>query len=129
MAKIISKATLRPNPDNPQSGILAITDASGVTDEYLLSSESVQMLAPPVLGLLPVLASQYPEPETSLESLIGTRSALHANRVVIDQGQHAQEAAVRIFLGKVELTFLIPLDELILSLQNLTKLIKRETIQ
>jgi len=95
--------------------MLLLTDTKSATVGYLLNPEALGALLGSLLGT----AAQWAEkPDLGLSQFAGPRNALRASRIEIERGRIATESAVRIFAGKLELTFLIPLDDVISGLRG-----------
>ena len=94
---------------------LAITGADGETRVYAINPVTLRTMLAPMISLA---ASWSGDPELKLEDLTGTQNALVARKVLFNRGRDDAEGAIRIFLGKdVDLTFLMPLSELVPAFQ------------
>lgn len=105
---------------------LVLTDTSGKKTEYLINPDGLGVLLQRVLGL----ASKWAEePDLAIHTLTGPQHPLPgsgiqflpADRIAVRRGRHATECVVHIFVGRVELTFLMPLDEVIHAAAELVK--------
>lgn len=105
---------------------LVLTDTSGKDTGYLINPDGLGTLLQQALGL----ASKWAEePDLAIDTLTGPQHALPAtrmsllpaDRIGLRRGRHATECAVHVFVGRVELAFLIPLDEVIGAAAELVK--------
>lgn len=104
---------------------LVLTDTAGASSGYVLGPEGLNKLLEPLLGL----ATKWAEkPDLKVETLTGPQNALPAQRILVEQGRDATECALRIFVGKVELTFLIPLSEVVSATADLVRKITQDRI-
>ena len=101
-------ASVRTYPTDASNVVcLALTDTNGAETEFIINPEGLNALIYPVLGL----ASKWArEPDSKVKSWSGPKNALPAQHVELAIGRTATECAVRVFMGEVELTFIIPLD-------------------
>ena|SRR5260221_4303776 len=117
----LARVEMRPVRDNCVA--LLLTDTKEKTTGYLVTPEGVGVLLSPLLGL----AAQWADVEDlSIDKSVGPRQALPASRVVLEKGRGATECALRVFVGKMELTFLIPLDAVINGLSAVIPMITQE---
>ena len=96
-----------------QSAVLILTDDRNKHTGYGISPEGLGVL---LEALLPLAATWAESPDLAPETFSGPTSAFQASRISIEKGRTATECAVRVFLGplgKIEMTFMIPLDEVI----------------
>ena len=118
-ARGLARVETRPGATD-STAVLILEDTAQTITGYIINPEALNILLARLLSLLPKWADhQDLEPET----LVGPQHALSAQRMLLTPGRSAQECAVRVYLGKVELTFLIPLDEVLGATANLKKLI------
>jgi len=110
----LTRVQVRPGKDE-DSRALILTDTRKKSKGYLINPEGLNAILTPLLGL----AVEWSD-KTDLElgTLTGPANALPANRLVIERGRNDTEAAVRAFVGNMELTFLIPLDNLMAGLRQ-----------
>lgn len=113
--------------------VLVLTDTSGKETRYLINPDGLGVLLQQVLGL----ASKWAEePDLAIHTLTGPQhplpgsgmKLLAADRIAVRQGRHATECAVHVFVGRVELTFLMPLDEVIHATAELVKQVTDEPL-
>lgn len=105
---------------------LVLTDTSGKETRYLINPDGLGVLLQQALGL----ASKWAEePDLAIDTLTGPQhplpgsgmKLLPADRIAVRRGRHATECVVHVFVGRVELSFLIPLDEVIHAAAELVK--------
>jgi hypothetical protein len=83
-------------------------DTSGEEKAYAVNPEGLNALLELVLGL----ATRWAEkPNLKVGNWSGPQNALPANHIELARGRSETECAVRLFVGRVELTFLIPVDD------------------
>jgi hypothetical protein len=107
LAHGLAKIEIRPGAD---SAVLLLTNTKGVSHGYILNPEALGAILAEGLRLAATWAEK---PDLGLGNLTGRGNALPANRISIVRGRNNKECAVRVFVGKMELTFLIPLDDVI----------------
>jgi hypothetical protein len=104
-------ASVRTYPTDASNVVcLALTDTNGAETEFIINPEGLNALIYPVLGLASKWAK---EPDLKVKSWSGPKNALPAQHVELAIGRTATECAVRVFMGEVELTFIIPLDDVL----------------
>jgi hypothetical protein len=112
---------------------LVLTDTSGIETRYAINPDGLGALLQQALGL----ASKWAEePDLAIDTLTGPQhplpgsgmKLLAADRIAVWPGRHATECAVHVFVGKVELTFLMPLDEVIHAAAELVKQVTDEPL-
>lgn len=104
--------------EDTNSVCLMLSDANGKESGFLINADGLNALLLPALGL----ASQWAEsPELRVESWSGPKNALPAQHIELARGRTDTECALRVFVGKVELTFLVPLDTVIHAASILVK--------
>lgn len=105
---------------------LVLTDTSGKQTGYAINPDGLGALLSQALGL----ASKWAEePDLAIHTLTSPQHPLPgsgmkflpADRIAVRPGRHARECAVHVFVGRVELTFLMPLDEVIHAAAELVK--------
>lgn len=106
----LASVQFQPVPGDEDAAALVLTDENAATSGYLINAEGLGMILAPLLGL----AAKWAEkPSLGLENLTGPKNALPATRIILGKGRNDQEASLRVFVGKMDLSFLIPLDDLI----------------
>lgn len=112
---------------------LVLTDISGKETRYAINPDGLGVLLQQALEL----ASKWAEePDLAIHTLTGPEHPLPgsgirflpADRIAVRRGRHATECAVHVFVGRVELTFLMPLDEVIHAAAELVKQVEDEPL-
>ena len=111
----IARVQTKPG-DSENTAFLILEDTANNITGYAITPESLSVLLGQLLKLMPTWADHQ---DLKAETLVGPRHALSAQRMILMPGRHAAECAVRLYLGKIELTFLIPLDEALSATRNL----------
>jgi hypothetical protein len=94
---------------------LVITGADGETRAYAINPVTLRALLTPIISLA---ATWSGDPELKPQDLVGGQNALMAQKILFNRGRDSSEGAIRIFLGKdLDMTFLMPLDQLVPSFQ------------
>jgi hypothetical protein len=128
MAKSIEAsglAQVRLDPLDAQSAVLVLTDTKQKSFGALINPDGLNALLAPLLVCASTWASK---PDLKLETLVGPAQALPARRISFEKGRTPAECAVRIYLGhKMEMTFLMPLDEVTSAMANLARSITKDT--
>lgn len=110
---------------------LVLTDTSGKQNAYAINPDGLGVLLQQALGI----ASKWAEePDLAIHTLTGPQhplpgsgmKLLPADRIAVRRGRRATECAVHVFVGRVELTFLMPLDEVIHATAELVKQVTDE---
>lgn len=119
--RVLAAVDVRAADDSDIIGLI-LTDTEGVTTEYLVKPKGWATL---LIRALEV-ASQWAEHSESMAShLDEMTSALPAQGIRILPGRDATECAVHIFLERIELTFLIPLDDVINATHEMVEMIDK----
>jgi hypothetical protein len=84
----------------PNEPAILITEADGVETAIRLNETTQAQLLQASLSLLS-------------SPMAHQRSSLLAQKISFQPGRHGDECAVRVFLGRMELTFLVPLEEVL----------------
>lgn len=114
----LASVQIRPVPGDEDAVALVLTDEKGATSGYLINAEGLGVILAPLLGL----AAKWAEkPDLGLENVTGPKNALPATRIILGKGRNDQEASLRVFVGKMDLSFLIPLDDLISGMSQLVQ--------
>jgi hypothetical protein len=113
-------ASVRTYPTDASNVVcLALTDTNGAETEFIINPEGLNALIYPVLGL----ASKWArEPDSKVKSWSGPKNALPAQHVELAIGRTTTECAVRVFMGEVELTFIVPLDDVLKAAEKFMQL-------
>jgi hypothetical protein len=118
-------ASVRTYPTDKNNVIcLALTDIDGLETEFVINPEGLNALMYPVLGLASKWARELGE---KVKTWSGPKNALPAQHVELTMGRTASECAVRVFMGEVELTFIIPLDDVLKATAKLTEQIDKNS--
>ena len=96
--------------DNQDSVCLMLSDTKGKETGFLINAEGLNALLLQALGLAIRWADS---PDLQVESWAGVKNALPASHIELAKGRNSTEVALRVFVGKIELTFLVPLDTVI----------------
>lgn len=109
MARGLARIAISPTNDH-EVVALALSDTAGTATAYLVNPEGLQALLLQAIGL----AAQWADkPDLQSEGLFHRDSALPAHAIGILPGRNDREIALCIQVGKIELTFLVPLDAMI----------------
>lgn len=112
-------ASVRTYPTDKNNVIcLALTDIDGVETEFIINPEGLNALIYPVLGLASKWAK---ESDVKVKTWAGPKNALPAQHVELTMGRTTAECAVRVFMGEIELTFIVPLDDVLKASARLTQ--------
>ena len=114
-------AHVRMDFPSADSAVLILTDTKKKAFATLINPEGLNAILSPLLQC----ASKWADkPDLAIETLVGPKNALVAKKIVFEKGRDSAECAVRLYLGqKMELTFLIPVDEVISGTANLVRLL------
>ncbi len=63
--------------------------------------------------------------DLDLEKVTGLQNSLPADRIEFAKGRNDKEIAVRFFIGAIELSFILPVEELFTKIAALSKRIKQ----
>lgn len=114
----LESVQFQPVPGDEDALVLVLTDTKAATSGYLITAEGLGVILGPLLGL----AAKWAEkPDLGLENMTGPKNALPATRIVFGKGRNDQEASLRVFVGKMDLSFLIPLDDLISAMSQVVQ--------
>jgi hypothetical protein len=98
-------------PGTDQNSVcLMLSDTKGKEAGFLINAEGLGALLLPALGLATRWADAT---DLQVETWSGPKNALPAQHIELDKGRTNTECALRVFVGKIELTFLVPLDTMI----------------
>src|SRR4051812_8268067 len=91
----------------PKVVVLELRNTARVTTKYAIGPEGLNALLAPALGL----ACQWAdEPDLAIDTLTGPMNALPATAIAF-RPVGPTELAVHVSMGKVDLVFLLPLDD------------------
>ncbi|CAG9934321.1 hypothetical protein [Candidatus Nitrotoga arctica] len=118
-------ASVRTYPTDTNNVIcLALTDTNGTETEFIINPEGLNALIYPVLGLASKWAK---EPDLKVQTWSGPKNALPAQHIELAIGRTATECALRVFMGEVELTFIIPLDDVLKAAAKLMQHLDKDS--
>ena len=101
---------------------MALEDCEGHKMALAVTAQTVSALLPPLLGLAKEWSNRD---DLNLEKATGLQNSLPADRVEFAKGRNDKEIAVRLFVGAIELSFILPVEELFTKIGALTKQIKQ----
>ena len=106
--------------DDDDVVVMVLEDTSGRKTNLAIGPEGLNALLLPAIGL----ATRWAEKaELWPETLFGPLHALPATEVAFEPGRAPTEAAIRLRVGKVELSFLVSLDKLLAATAALAPLV------
>jgi hypothetical protein len=119
-ARALREVKLQPVGDEKTEKRVALllTDTRPKTNGYIVNPEGLNALLTPLLGLATRWAD---EPDLAIGTLTGPTNALLATNIALVRGRDASECAMRVQLGKVELTFLLPVDKVVHAMAALAQ--------
>lgn len=91
---------------------ILLTDDNGITTGYALDPGRLAALVVPLLGLMSEWAddpNQQSPTQSGAHLAEISRRAIPGQSIELSEGRHDKETAVHVFVGKVELTFYVPL--------------------
>ncbi len=97
---------------------MALEDNEGQKLALAVTPQTVSALLPPLLGLAKEWASH---PDLDVSKVTGLQNSLPADRIEFAKGRNEKEIAVRFFVGAVELSFILPAEELFTKISVLGK--------
>ena len=103
---------------------MALEDSEGQKLALAVNPQTVSALLPPLLGLAKEWSDRG---DLDIEKVSGLQNSLPADRIEFAKGRNEKEIAVRLFIGAVELSFILPVEELFTKIAGLTKRIKQAT--
>ncbi len=101
---------------------MALEDSEGQKLAVAVNAQTITALLPPLIGLAKEWSNRD---ELDTEKVAGPRNALPADRIEFTKGRNDKEIAVRLFVGEIELPFIMPVEELLTKVSALSKRIKR----
>ena len=107
---------------------MVMEDSAGQKFALAITAQTVSALLPPLLGLAKEWSGRD---DLDLQKVTGSQNTLPANRIEFANGRAENEIAIRLFVGEIELSFVMPVEELFGKLGDLAKRVKRaaETAQ
>lgn len=103
---------------------MALEDSEGQKLALAVTAQTVSALLPPLLGLAKEWSDRG---DLDIEKVTGLQNSLPADRIEFAKGRNEKEIAVRLFVGAVELSFMMPVEELFTKIAALTKRVKQAT--
>jgi hypothetical protein len=111
-------AAIHIQPVDNDAVTMVLTDIKGHDSAFLVNPETLNVVLAPLLGL----ATQWAEkPVLEIGNLIGPLRALPATQLDITRGRTADECALHVFVGRVEVTFLVPVPMVLAAMGALLK--------
>ncbi|NNE83618.1 MAG: hypothetical protein HKN28_06575 [Alphaproteobacteria bacterium] len=101
---------------------MALEDSEGQKLALTVTPQTVTALLPPLLGLAKEWATHS---DLDIDKVTGLKNSLPADRIEFAKGRNETEIAVRFFIGAVELSFILPSEELFTKISELGKRINK----
>lgn len=101
---------------------MALEDSEGQKLALAITAQTVSALLPPLLGLAKEWSGRD---DLDLEKVTGLQNSLPANRIEFAKGRSNKEIALRLFVGEIELSFIMPAEELFTKIGELSKRVKQ----
>ena len=101
---------------------MALEDSEGQKLALAVTPQTISALLPPLLGLAKEWSGRE---DLDLEKVTGLQNSLPADRIEFAKGRNDKEIAVRFFIDAIELSFILPVEELFTKIAELTKRIKQ----
>lgn len=101
---------------------MALEDSEGQKLAVAVNAQTITALLPPLIGLAKEWSNRD---ELDTDKVAGPRNALPAERIEFTKGRNDKEIAVRLFVGEIELSFIMPITELLDKMSALSKRLKR----
>lgn len=103
---------------------MALEDAEGQKLALAVTAQTVSAILPPLLGL----AKEWSDrDDLDLSKVTGLRNSLPANRIEFAKGRNDKEIVLRLFVGEIELSFLMPANELFKKFGQFVKQVQPAT--
>ena len=102
---------------------MKLTNSIGEEHYYVIDPKAVSKLLPKVLDCASHWAKHS---DHSADIPSGRYDALPASRLSLERGRTNKEVALRVLVGKVEIAFLLPLDEVISATASLVERIESD---
>ncbi len=103
---------------------MALEDSEGQKLALAVTPQTITALLPPLLGLAKEWSDRG---DLKLEKVTGLQNSLPAGRIEFAKGRNDKEIALRLFVGEIELSFILPVEELFTKIGELTKRIKQSS--
>lgn len=119
--KAIGLSRLKVEFVNDDTAALILTNTNNKQSSYLIDPHGLGMLLEELLTLAAIWAEH---PEMKVERLSGDSQAMAATKFSIQKGRNDGEAALSVWLDKLLLTFLIPMDQVIQASASVIKIVE-----
>jgi len=104
---------------NADSFALVLTNEYKKVFRTAVNPEGLSALLGPLLKCIGLWAAK---PALAIDTLVGSKNSISAQKISFQKGRNSTEVAVRMHLGdKVEMVFLMPLDALSLAILELDR--------
>lgn len=101
---------------------MALEDSEGQKLALAVTAQTLSAILPPLLSLTKEWSGRG---DLDIEKVTGLKNSLPADRIEFAKGRNDKEIAVVLFIGKVELSFVLPVEMLFNKIAELTKRIKQ----
>jgi len=101
---------------------MALEDSEGQKLALAVTAQTLSAILPPLLSLTKEWSDRG---DLDIEKVTGLKNSLPADRIEFAKGRNDKEIAVILFVGKVELSFVLPVEILFNKIAELTKRIKQ----
>lgn len=101
---------------------MALEDSEGQKLALAVTAQTLSALLPPLLSLTKEWSDRS---DLDIEKVTGLKNSLPADRIEFAKGRTDKEIAVILFIGKVELSFVLPVEILFNKIADLTQRIKQ----
>lgn len=108
------------NTDNPKVKVMTIKDGQGSPQHYRVNPELLGLLLQQALGLAACWAD---ETSLSIDTLTGPNHCLPASHASVAMGRNDREVALNLFVGEVQMSYLISIDAMMNGLKPLVTLL------
>ena len=119
--KAIGLSRLKVEFVNDDTAALILTSTNHTHSDYLIGPRELGILLEELLTLAAIWAEH---PEMKAERLSGDRQTMAATKISIQKGRNDGEAALSVWLDKLLLTFLIPMDQVIQASASVIKIVE-----
>jgi hypothetical protein len=113
--------------ENKPEAIITLTDVDQKSSSFAITPEALGILLAEALRLAGQWAGE-PDLKAETADVTGPRNALPAQRIALERGRHSEETALHVYLGDIELTFLLPLPKVLEALTELRKALEPKSI-
>jgi hypothetical protein len=120
-ARGLKRIRVEPVANNPLARVLILENVDGKSSGYIINPDALEAILEPVLELASRWAGEtYPQPRNT-QAKVRERIVLPGASLQLTEGRDEKECAVRLFLGKMEIVFLIPLEQVMAGFHDLAK--------